>query len=72
MKRYSIISSIMLTFLGRNDSIDCMIDPGEIILESDGHTIWAIENNNRVESITMANAINIWLNQNKIKEICLT
>lgn len=63
---------IMLSFLTGNDQCDGMLHPddGDYVLETDGHTIWVILDDKREESITMANAIDIWINQNKIEKIC--
>jgi len=73
MNRYKILSEILLSFQGRWGSVDCLIGPREYIdLECDGSTIWAIRvvpDGKREESITQANAISIWVSQQKIKQI---
>jgi len=71
MKKYRIIKPIILSFLSPQDQHDIIIEPeNETILESDGHTIWIIKNGKRHESITTANAIEYYLNDGTITEIC--
>ena len=70
MKRYRVIKTIVLGFLTPQDQFDTIIHPGDgIILESDGHTIWTVKNGERHESITMAYAIEHWLENGAIVEI---
>ena len=70
MKRYEILKLVMLGFLAPQDQFDVIIGPEEnTILESDGHTIWIIQKGKRHESITVAYAIEIWLEDGKISEI---
>ena len=69
MKKYRIIKPIMLGFLTPQEQFDATIDSeDDVILECDGHTIWAIKNGKRHESITMANAIDCWLRDGLIIE----
>ena len=70
MRKYKILKPIMLGFLTRQDQFDVIFEPKhEVSLESDGETIWAIKNVVREESITMAHAIHVWLEQGRIAEI---
>ena len=71
MSRYKILKSILLGFTSPEEQYDVIFYPGyNTILESDGSTIWVIEDKcERRESITTANAINTWLSENAIEEI---
>ena len=72
MKKYALLQDVLLSFLNGNDQIDALFGPLEhCYLECDGKTIWVVnvEKNRRDESITMANAIDVWIERNKIKEI---
>ncbi|MBI5732442.1 hypothetical protein HY967_00580 [Candidatus Jorgensenbacteria bacterium] len=70
MKKYRILKRVMLGFTTPQDQYDVIIGPEDgTILESDGHTIWTIKDGKRHESITMANAIDIWLGREAIVEI---
>ena len=70
MKRYAVLKPIVLGFSRPQDQFDVLIYPEDnTTLESDGHTIWLIIDNERHESITTANAIENWLNEGKILEI---
>lgn len=71
VKKYKVLQPVMVSFLTARNQIDEMLHPddGDFWLESDGHTIWALNSSNRLETITMANAINIWLEQGKIEEV---
>ena len=70
MKYYEILSDIMLGFLSRCGTVDYLFGPTEgWVLECNEHTIWVKKETIRHESITMANAVPIWLAQGKIKEI---
>lgn len=60
----------MLSFLTPQDQYDTIVAPEDnVVLESDGHTIWIIKNDKRRESITMAIAIEHWLSKGAIAEI---
>jgi len=67
MKRYRIKSEILLTFLTPRDQYDLSFSDGE--LESDGSTIWWVKDGRRHESITTANATDLWTKERKIEEI---
>jgi hypothetical protein len=68
MKRYKVVKPIVLGFLSGREQVDSLIVPADgIVLESDGKTIWALEGEKRIESITMGNAIDLWLEQSKIE-----
>ena len=73
MKRYRILEDIMLSALGRIGCHDFLIGPNDNCeLECDGHTIWIATRGRssiQQESVTMANAIELWLKQGKIEEI---
>ncbi|MBI2024918.1 MAG: hypothetical protein HYT03_02445 [Candidatus Harrisonbacteria bacterium] len=70
MKKYRILKSVILSFLTPQDQSDEIIEPKDgVILESDGRTIWAIKNRKRHESITVAHAIEYWLDIGAIIEI---
>jgi hypothetical protein len=68
MKKYKVLKPVMLSFLTPRDQYDATIHPddGDYTLESDGKTIWVLIKDERHESITTANAIDIWLEQGKI------
>jgi len=70
MKKYMITKPIVLGFLTSQDQYDAIIKPEDgVTLESDSHTIWTIKNGKRNKSITMANAIDVWLKDGLITEI---
>lgn len=70
LKRYRVLKPVVLGFLTPRDQYDEIIRPKDnVTLESDGHTIWAIKNSRRQESITIAAAIEIWLKHGFIAEI---
>ena len=71
MKKYKVIQPVMLSYLTARDQVDATFHPddGDYTLECDGSTIWASLGEKRLETITMANAIDIWLEQGKI-ELC--
>ena len=65
-----ITKPIVLGFLTSQDQYDAIIKPEDgVTLESDSHTIWTIKNGKRNKSITMANAIDVWLKDGLITEI---
>lgn len=71
MKRYVCLKEIVLGFLTPQDQFDALLDPGTI-LEADEHTIWVLDisvEKPRIESITMACAIDIWLENGTIREL---
>lgn len=69
MKRYKLLKLVILGFYVEGEQCDATLKAGEDVLESDGHTIWAIIDGTRYESITQANAIGIWLQEGRIAEI---
>lgn len=70
MKKYKILKFIILGFLTRQDQYDERITPESgAILEIVDDIIWVIENGERRESITMASAIDDWLEEGRIEEI---
>lgn len=70
MKKYTILQTIMLSFYERGEQRDYLIkrDDGFTLL-CDGSTIWIEKGVDRHESITMANAVPLWIGQGKIQEI---
>lgn len=70
MKKYKIKSPIMLSFQLGNNQSDCMFHPedADYTITCDGHTIWITNGVQSQESITMANAIDIWVKQGKLVE----
>ncbi len=57
-------------FNAPQDQYDAIIGPeDDIVLESDGQTIWVVKNEQHHESITTANAIEHWLDNGTIVEI---
>ncbi len=69
MKRYKILKLVILGFHVEGERCNAKLKVDEDTLESDGHTIWAIIDGTRQESITQANAIGIWLQEGRIAEI---
>lgn len=70
LDKFKIKQTIMLGFITDRNQGDLLITPEDgYTLESDGSTIWVVSNNDRKESITMAHAIKLWLEQGKIEEI---
>ena len=71
MKKYKVIKPVMLTMLTPQDSYDASFHPADndYILECNGSTIWVWSDYIKWETITTANAIDIWLEQGKIEEI---
>lgn len=71
MQTYRLLAPIMLTFLTPQDSYDVMFSPVDlepVTLRCDGHTIWVVNCfHGEHESITTANAIDLWLEQGKIE-----
>lgn len=71
IRRYRIIKDeIMLSFLTDQDHNDFFYGPkSNIVLESDGHTIWASKGEERHETITSPGLIECWIAEGKIEEI---
>jgi hypothetical protein len=69
MKRYKILRDILLDFLTPQDQYSCRID-SSYTLECDEHTIWIVdESGQRQESITTANAVDMYLERGCIEEL---
>jgi len=67
--KYTILEPIVLGFLTHNDSYEKIIHPEDGHLEFDGQDIIFIDNNQlKLISHTTNNAIDLWLEQGKIKE----
>lgn len=70
MKKYTVLQTIMLSFIHNGEQEDYLFHKEDgWTLECDGSTIWVQKGELRHESITMANAIDIWVGQGKIEEI---
>jgi len=71
MKQYKLLGQISLDFLTPQDQYGLYFSPMDnCLLECDEHTIWVIkENNERIESITTANAIDMYLRRGLIEEV---
>lgn len=71
VKTYTVLRTIVLSFLTPQDQYDTYID-AEVGygLESDGVTIWLTtgRRTRRIQSITTANAIDLWLKNGSIME----
>ena len=70
MKKYEILQEIVLGFLTHNDSYDMFIDPGVGHLEFDGKDIvWVDVVGDRFTSHTQNQAIQVWVEQGRLKEM---
>jgi|GEM_PF-4281977 hypothetical protein len=70
MKRYRVRQTIVLGFLGPQDQEDRQYQADtETIVECDGKTIFVVERGKREESITVADAVPLWVEQHKLEEI---
>ena len=70
MKKYKILKPVILGFLTPQEQYDIFIDPETgVTLESNGHTIWVLKDDKRQESITTANAIDLYIERGDIREI---
>ena len=72
MKQYKIIETVMLGFLTAQDQYDAFFDPESVVLEREpnGDTIFILKpNGERVETITQAHAIEVWLEDGKIEAV---
>lgn len=68
MTEYKINQPIVLSFLGQFDSTDSIINPEDGTLQFDGKSIFFVNTEGKkIESHTMNNAIQIWLEQGKIQ-----
>lgn len=58
LTKYRLLGPIILGFMDSREQFDVFIEPKEgVYLESDGTTIWLINERGRHESITMANLL---------------
>jgi len=70
VKKYKVLDVVVLGFLTAQSQYDEIFHPEDgVVLESDGQTIWATKDGKRKESITMAYAIDMWLDQGRLEEI---
>lgn len=70
MKKYRIHKTVVLGFLDPQEQYDVILTSEDnVILESDGQTIWIAKDGKRHESITQAHAIKCWLIDGLITEI---
>lgn len=74
MTQYKLLETVMLGFLTPQDQYDAFFDPGPaaVILERNpaGDTIFIVKpDGERVETITQAHAIEVWLEDGKIEAI---
>jgi len=70
MRRYRLLSNIVLSFLLEGEQRDFILSPDEGgALESDGQTVWYINKHGRHESITTANIIGVTVAQGLIEEV---
>jgi hypothetical protein len=70
IKKYKILNTIMLGFTDGREQGDVLFNSEDgFYLESDGETIWVIKEDKRYESITIANAIEIWKEQKFLEEM---
>lgn len=58
LTKYRLLRPIILGFMTPRDQFDVLIEPEEgVTLESDGTTIWLINDKGRHESITMTTVL---------------
>ena len=57
----------MLSFINDNEQADYLIEDG--LIETDGITLWYINEHGRFESITTANLVDFLIADNKVKEV---
>jgi hypothetical protein len=72
VKRYRIKKFLVLGFLTPRDQEDRIYraaDSSGVVVESDGETIWVVENDRREESVTEAHAIGLWVEEGLLEEI---
>lgn len=67
MKSYLVTGDIVLSFLEGNEQKDYLIDQGAV--ETDGHTIWWVSAGVRYESITTADAVDLYVSSGNLKEL---
>lgn len=67
MKQYKILNPVVLDFIFNNEQQSIIFSSNDnIIVETDGVTIWARMREYQVESITTPNAIDLWLRDGKL------
>jgi len=60
IKKYRLLDSIILGFIGPREQIDVVINPKEgVTVECDGSTIWLVNRVGRHESTTTANFMQV-------------
>jgi hypothetical protein len=73
MKKFTIVKTIMLSFIEKNEQIDYLFRAGDGIVELEGSTVWfETTDGRRFESITTANIVPLALEQGNIKEVTET
>ena len=65
---YVVLEPIVLGFLTPQDQMDAVVKRGQIIGWKD-HSVYLLKDTDWHESNTIAGAINIWLETNRIKEL---
>jgi len=68
VKRYKTLKTTMLSFEQGRDTADVVLDPGAV-LEFDGSTIWLIQGDKRIESVTFMNFIPVMLENGTIERV---
>jgi len=63
---YRITGPVILSFILEDEQQEFLLDTGTV--ESDGHTVWLINENGRFESITTPNIIAAALAQGLLEE----
>lgn len=70
VRKYKILKNVMLGFLGLQEQHDEIVGSNDgVVLECDDRTIWAVKGGKRIESITTANVIDIWIKNGFIQEL---
>ena len=68
MKKYEIVGKIVLSFIFDDEQRDFLLEPKEnCYLESDGNTVWYVQKDEKFESITTANVIDVGLKRGDLK-----
>lgn len=67
MKRYRLVGTLVLSFIIKDEQADVIVTHGT--LESDGTTVWLVNEKGRHESITTANIIDIALENGTIESL---
>lgn len=70
LKLYRLISKVVVSFTTLNDQRDVIISPSDdVLLESDGHTVWLINSTGRHETILIGAACLIWEQTGLIEQV---